>query len=231
MASAGPSGVEQFDQEKSAETHSALVNAVREQIERSMQPLRTTVDEIKASVAKELEEERFLLRDHLAAAQKEIMAQLQEIRHIQDQHHPDKDIQVEEIDAQEQLAGQRVQQEYMAEGPQKGIRTAEKRSDVKGLDQQMPNINSELLWFKEQVQLLQNELKQYRQELCRQEQQQLLQHRVSVSKFELQEELGRVKDELITSIKALWAFTEVELNDSSKSLIEKTTDAPQETME
>ncbi|GFO22735.1 hypothetical protein PoB_004924000 [Plakobranchus ocellatus] len=162
------------------------------------------------------------------------MEQLQEIRHIQIQQlnqsepchsHPDKVIQVEEIDAQEQLAGQRVQQESMAEGPQKGIRTAEKRSDVKVLDQQMAGINGELLCIKEQVQLLQNELKQYRQELRRQEQQQLLQHRVSVSKFELQEELGRTKDELITSIKALWAFTEIELNDSSKSLIEKTTDA------
>ncbi|GFO22739.1 hypothetical protein PoB_004924400 [Plakobranchus ocellatus] len=232
-ASAGPSGVEQFDQEKSAETHSALVNAVREQIERSMQPLRTTVDEIKASVAKELEEERLLLRDHLAAAQKEIMVQLQEIRHIQDQqlnqsepcHQPDKDIQAEEINSQEQMAGQRVQQESMAEGPQKGISTAEKRSDGKGFDQQMADIKNELLWFKEQVQLLQNENKQYRQELRKQEQQQLLQRRVSVSKLELQEELGRVKDEIIISIKALWAFTEAELNDSSKSLNEKTTDA------
>ncbi|GFO46217.1 hypothetical protein PoB_007272200 [Plakobranchus ocellatus] len=233
-ASVGPSKVELFGQEKSAETHSALINAVREQIERSLQPLRTAVNEIKASVVRELEEERVLLRDHLAAAQKEIMAQLQEICLIQDQQlnqseschsHPDKDIQVEEIDAQEQLAGQGVQQKFIAEGPQKGIRTAEKRSDVKGHDQQMPDINSELLWFKEQVQLLQNEHKQYRQELRRQEQQQLLQHRVSVSKLELKEELGRTKDEIITSIKALWAFTEAELNDSSKSLNEKTTDA------
>ncbi|GFO49223.1 hypothetical protein PoB_007572800 [Plakobranchus ocellatus] len=230
-----PSEVERIDQEKSAETHSALVTAVREQIERSMQPLRTAVDEIKASVSRELEEERFLLRDHLAAAQKEIMAQLEEIRHIQDQqlnqsepchhHQPDKGIQAEKIIAQDQLTAQQVQQKIPTEGPQEGIIPTGERGDVKDHDQQMPEICRDFLWFKEQVQLLQDEHKQYRQELRRQEQQQPLQHRVSVSKLELKEELGQTKDEIITSMKALWAFTAAELNDSSKSLNEKTTDA------
>ncbi|GFN89327.1 hypothetical protein PoB_001583300 [Plakobranchus ocellatus] len=233
MERAGPSEVERFEQETSFD--SALVNAVRDQIERSMQPLRMSVDEIKASVARELEEERVLLRDHLAAAQKEIMAQLQEIRHIQDQqlnqsepchhHQPDKDILAEKTNVQEQLVAKQVQQEILAEGQEEGIMATGERSDVKGRDHQMPAISRDLMWFKEQVQLLQNEHKQYRQELRRQEQQQLLQHRVSVSKLELQDELGRTKDELITSMKALWAFTEAELHESSKTLNEKTTDA------
>ncbi|GFO49229.1 hypothetical protein PoB_007573400 [Plakobranchus ocellatus] len=348
------SEVERFDQDKRAETHSALVDAVREQIERSMQPLRTAVDEIKASVSRELEEERFLLRDHLAAAQKEIMVQLQKICHIQDQrfnqsepcHHPDKDIQAEEIKAQGQLTARQFEPKIPTDGRQARIKTTEETGDVKDHDQQMPDISRDLLWFKEQVQLLQNEHKQYRQELqeerfllrdhlaaaqkeimaqleeirhiqdqqlnqsepChhhqpdkgiqaeeikaqeqgaarqfepkiptegkqarirateergdvknhdqqmldissdllwfkeqvqsqqyerkqyrqelrRQEQQQPLQYRVSVSKLELKEELGQTKDEIITSMKALWAFTEAELNDSSKWLNEKTTEA------
>ncbi|GFO49227.1 hypothetical protein PoB_007573200 [Plakobranchus ocellatus] len=227
--------VERIDLKESAETHSALVNTVREQIERSMQPLRTAVDEIKASVSRELEEERFLLRNHLAAAQKEIIAQLEEIRHIQDQqlnqsgpchhHQPDKGIQAEEIKAQEQGAARQFEPKIPTEGKQARIRATEERGDVKNHDQQMLDTSSDLLWFKEQVQSLQYEHKQYRQELRRQEQQQLLQYRVSVSKLELKKELGRTKDEIITSMKALWAFTEAELNDSSKWLNEKTTEA------
>ncbi|GFO30275.1 hypothetical protein PoB_005678000 [Plakobranchus ocellatus] len=225
---------DRFDQGKSAETHSALVNAVREQIERSMQPLRTTVDDIKATVARELEEERFLLRDHLAAAQKEIMVQLQRICHIQDQQlnqpepchgYPGKDIEAEETKAKEQLAARQFEPKIPTEGLQARIRTTKERRDVKDHDQQIPDINSDLLWFKEQVQSLQHEQKQYRQELSRQGQHQLLQNRVSVSKLELKEELERNKDEIINSMKALWAFTEAELNDSSKSLNEKTTES------
>ena len=206
---------------------------VREIVEHSLLPLRTAVEEIKTTVARELEEERILLRDHLAAVQNNIMNQLIAIRTGINQQLETRGLSQQQIhgnettkeEAQLELLPQEVQHHEMEQ--EATVEAASTTSE--GLNhQQNSDINVDLKWFKDQVTILQEEHKQYRQELRRQEQQQMLQQNVSVSKSELQDELKVTKTEILSSVKALCAYMEVEISGSSKTLHEETKDALRE---
>ena len=244
----------------------ALEDRLREFIVGALQPLKTTMEEFKASVVKELEQERVSIRTHLATMENEIMNQLSAIRsgtdeqlelsrasktQIPEQHGyeasshdaesarcPGEDGHRLSSTQQTATAAQQDLQNYGATRfhqisdmepkttTRQAVTTSDSAETTTDQDQtQASDLSVDLLWFKEQVKALQEEHRQYRQELRRQEQQQLLQQTVAVSKSELQDELKKTKEETLASVKALCILMEVEIDTSSKNLHAETKDA------
>ncbi|GFR89219.1 hypothetical protein ElyMa_004272200 [Elysia marginata] len=181
----------------------ATENRVREIVDEAVSPLKTAIEEMKLTVARELEEERRLLANLWADTQSGIMAELKALR----------------ADMKHQLDIRRSPPRL----PNSDQPSYEAASDAGTQGNKLAaDITAELEWFREQVLVLQEGQRQYRQELNSREHQRVLQERVSVSLSELQEQLRQTKDGILSSVNALCSYMEAEINTSSRMLHEDT---------